>query len=88
MRLGADLQGWHVGRPRGRSELQADPVLRLLLGGDLEEIFRFCTFHEFREIVDLKLSHERFGQKREVFEVLGRVLLGVVVTKLSLQEKG
>ena len=40
------------------------------------------------ELFDLKLSHERFGQKREVFEVLGRVLLGVVVTKLSLQEKG
>ena len=40
------------------------------------------------ELFDLKLSDERFGQKREVFEVLGRVLLGVVVTKLSLQEKG
>ena len=49
---------------------------------------RYYTFHEFMEIIDLKLSHERFGQKREVFEVLGRVLLRVVVTKLSLQEKG
>ena len=49
---------------------------------------KYCTFHEFREIVDLKLGHKRFGQKREVFEVLGRVLLGVVVTKLSLKEKG
>ena len=49
---------------------------------------KYCTFHEFREIVDLKLGHKRFGQKREVFEVLGRVLLGVVVTKLSLEKKG
>ena len=48
---------------------------------------KYCTFHEFREIVDLKLGHKRFGQKREVFEVLGRVLLGVVVTKLSLEKK-
>ena len=40
------------------------------------------------ERIDLKLGHKRFGQKREVFEVLGRVLLGVVVTKLSLEKKG
>ena len=33
---------------------------------------------------DLKLSHERFGEKRKVFEIFGRVLLRVVVPKLRL----
>ena len=33
---------------------------------------------------DLKLSHQRFREKWEVFEILGRVLLRVVVTKLRL----
>ena len=32
----------------------------------------------------LKLSHQRFWEKWEVFEILGRVLLGVVVAKLRL----
>ena len=35
-------------------------------------------------LTHLKLSHQRFREKWEVFEILGRVLLGVVVSKLRL----
>ena len=38
-------------------------------------------------LTDLKLSDERFRKKWEVFEILGRVLLGVVVSKLRLGGK-
>ena len=36
--------------------------------------------------MDLKLSHERLRKKWKVFQILGRVLLWIVVTKLSLEE--
>ena len=36
--------------------------------------------------MDLKLSHERLWKKWKVFQILGRVLLWIVVTKLSLEE--
>ena len=36
--------------------------------------------------MDLKLSDERLRKKWKVFKILGRVLLWIVVTKLSLEE--
>ena len=54
-------------------------------------LFKDCYWHlsSFLSIfglTDLKLSHERFWEKWEVFEILGRVLLGVVVSKLRLDK--
>ena len=75
--IASNLQDWHVVQQLGQSGHQACPAQELLL---LASSLSFVSTH-------LKLSHERFWEKREVFEILGRVLLGIVVPKLRLGTK-
>ena len=51
-------------------------------------LFCQCTIRKYISVVsmDLKLSHKRLRKKWKVFKILGRVLLWIVVTKLSLKE--
>ena len=79
--IASNLQDWHAVQPLGQSGHQACPAQGLLLSASsLSFSFIFVSTH-------LKLSHERFWEKWEVFEILGRVLLGVVVPKLRLGTK-
>ena len=51
-------------------------------------LFCQCTIRKYISVVsmDLKLSHERLWKKWKVFQIFCRVLLWIVVTKLSLKE--
>ena len=58
--------------------------------GTKSVLFKYCylaTFGLTFISIDLKLSHQRFREKWKVFEILGRVLLGVVVAKLRLEKR-